>query len=67
MQFKVTGRSRSGITEIEIKHGDAILTYPVQGYNNAAIHDAPNLFTQMNDFISRHPLETQARLFDSRC
>ncbi len=64
MQFKVTGRSRSGITEIEITHGETTLIYPVQGYNNAAIHDAPNLFIQINDFISRHPLETQAKLFD---
>lgn len=63
MQFVVTGRSRSGITEVDIVHGDDKLTFPVQGYNNAAIHDAGNLFVQINDFISRHPGKVADDLF----
>lgn len=63
MKFEVTGLSRSGLTEVKVTHGDESLTFAAQGYNNAAIHDASNLFVQMNDFIARHPGKVADDLF----
>lgn len=64
MKFTVTGRSRQGVTEIEVSHGDEKLVFLSQGYGNAAIHDPPNLFTQINDFLGRHDEKVQAALFE---
>lgn len=65
MRFAVSNVQGNGFTEVQITHGDVVLTWAAGAYSKVKLADPNRVFKELNEYLEQVDLITHNKIFQS--